>query len=957
MNRTFQRIQLFRILVCLMAFIITENAMGFGKNKVTYQSFSWITHETDHFQFYYYPEEKDLVPEVIRYFETAYSRISKELGSDITGKTPVILYKTHQDFKQTNIISEFIPEGVGGFSEPIKRRIVIPLEGPKKQLESLINHELVHTFQFEILFQNRFNRIAPVPAWIMEGLAEHLAADWDSTGRMVLRDAVINNAIPSLKQMESFDYLPSQYLGYKLGQSAMDYLRTTHGIDKLHRLLWEIRKTLKSQNYFEKAIKEVYNMTLNELSDLWSEDLRRRVIEIERRREGVTAFGERISDQPGYNRRLSPVYSPGGELISYIESGSDGYHIFRGTINREKKNRIIDNLTENLDYYRYRQIIMDGRPLSGNPWDDLLVYLSKREDKIYAQIIDPAAGGLIRSITIPEDQATSPALSPDANHIAYAAYLNGQSDIYILDLTTGISRNITQDSYVDETPYFSPDGQWLIYSTEREGQFDLYRVSTGSRMMEPVILSPGNETTPCWSPDGTRIAYISDRIDGINDPYIMELSSGQIQRIAAPSTGMFTPSWSPNNQNITLSYYYNLSEQIIVIPATRQVAIPEVAKDATPLGVDGETQYNMLPEAVPLGVMPESTAQLKDDPVKFRLIPDMALGMISYGSDNEFSMEGGVLMSDILGDHQFSLIGIRRGNRNGLMGTYLYLKNRIDYGVSLMNDSDYYYVFNPSRSLYEKVQWDYYSGILHSEYPFSTRYRAEFDIGFFQRNYDSDIPYYNDYDEKQLYIEPAFEGDSVIYRPLTTTWEAYSGHRFRFSTRIPIEVTDTFQNYWNSYFDYRLYLPLSKRSLIAIREWGIVSSGNETEYFGTGGFGTVRGYDYNTLVGTYLAISNVELRFPLIDRIQFPGNAGFSGFRGKFFMDAAAIWSKGQDPEWKFDDPDTSRELEGNLYGAAGFGINFWFIGVEWHFEWARRTDFSSFSGDWVYQWSIRRSY
>ncbi|MCD4653298.1 hypothetical protein K8T06_05130, partial [bacterium] len=142
-------------MLCVFFLVILQvsPAGAFGKNKVTYGDFDWHIHESEHFEFYYYPATIDLMPEIIRYFETAYTRISTDLGTDLSGKIPVILYRTYSDFKQTNTIQGFIPQGVGGFSEPIKRRIVIPLQSSREDMESLINHELVHSFQFEILFQ------------------------------------------------------------------------------------------------------------------------------------------------------------------------------------------------------------------------------------------------------------------------------------------------------------------------------------------------------------------------------------------------------------------------------------------------------------------------------------------------------------------------------------------------------------------------------------------------------------------------------------------------------------------------------------------------------------------------------------------------------------------------------------------------------------------------------------
>jgi len=274
----------------------------------------------------------------------------------------------------------------------------------------------------------------------------------------------------------------------------------------------------------------------------------------------------------------------------------------------------------------------------------------------------------------------------------------------------------------------------------------------------------------------------------------------------------------------------------------------------------------------------------------------------------------------------------------------------------MVRDTNFFYLYDSNKGYYIKVDREYDSGVLFAEYPFNTFLRAELRFGYILKRYDSQIPYYSDLDENYGYIEPALVGDTAGFKPLTQYWEPYRGQRFNLSVRFPVKFSSDDEDNINAYYDYRLYQPVSKRSLIAVREWGAFSIGDNPDVFGIGGYDTIRGYDFNTLAGNYFAISNVELRFPLVDVIRFPGNITIGAFRGKFFADIGAVWNKGQDKNWEFDDPDTVK-LEGNLFGSAGFGINFWLIGAEWHFEWARKTDFTSFGGDWVYQWSIRRSF
>jgi hypothetical protein len=955
--RSFVRRLLIAASLCVtFLLVLSSPAEGFGKNKVTYTRFDWKVHTTAHFEFYYYLDEPELMLEIITWFETAYARMSADLGTDLTGRIPVILYTTYSDFQQTNVLAGFIPTGVGGFSELLKRRIVIPLQGSKSDLESLINHELVHSFQFEIFFQNRLSRIAPVPMWIMEGMAEHLAADWDAYGRMVLRDAVINGNVPGLESLYTFNYLRNQYIGYKISQSAVDYIRKEFGMQKFREFLWEVRKTLRTREYVETAMKEIYELSLQEMSARWHDDLRRRVIEIERRRESISIFDSTVPVGRTEHRRLAPVYGIGNEVIHFLEAGRDGLHIYTGAVRESERDPLNLCLTCSLNGRKYRQIVTQGRPLSLNLNDGMLAYINKYENTHSIKILDPASSRLVTSYQLHEDSPASPAFSPDGRHIAYSAWSGLQSDIFVLDRETGTSRNLTRDPYVNRTPFWSPDGKYIVYSSERNGQFDLILLDVDSETTRVLVADPGDQITPAWSPDGKKIVYVSDQTDGVLDPHVLDMETMQSRKIAAPVTGCLLPSFSIDSEKVVMLYFLRGRERIIVVPADRKPVIPEVAAEAQPVGVDGEAYYSELSEAFTRVSVPQSVADIQADPVKFRLIPDYAVGMLSYGTSGDFFVEGGVVLSDILGDHRVEIIGRRRDNRSGLLAQYMYLRNRINYGALFMQDSNYYYLYNSQLGAYQRVAWDEYWGMFAINYPFSTYYRAELNVGYQHLEYESPISDFTNLNRRYAYIEPAIAGDTIQYKLMAGYPEIYRGWRFRLSTRIPVEAGDKFENYWNSRFDFREYFPLTDRSVIAARQWGIFSEGSQPQFYGVGGPGTVRGYGFRQMVGNRIVMTSTELRFPLLDHLIFPGGISFHGFRGKFFVDVAAVWTDDESFEWTFSNPEAPVR-DGSLVASYGWGINFWMIGVEWHFEWARRTDFKSTSGDWHYEWSIRRSF
>src|SRR5207245_2003244 len=88
----------------------------YGKNKVTYDTFAWRVYKSPHFEVYYYPEFEQHLARVVSYAESAYQKISSALKHEISSSIPIILYKTHSEFEETNLFAGFVPDGVAAFT-------------------------------------------------------------------------------------------------------------------------------------------------------------------------------------------------------------------------------------------------------------------------------------------------------------------------------------------------------------------------------------------------------------------------------------------------------------------------------------------------------------------------------------------------------------------------------------------------------------------------------------------------------------------------------------------------------------------------------------------------------------------------------------------------------------------------------------------------------------------------
>jgi hypothetical protein len=139
------------LLVVLVLAVAVPGAWAqFGKNKISYHDHDWQVYESPHFNVHYYPSVEPFLEEIVSYAESAYLSISKELDHELRFRVPLVVYKTHGEFLQTNITLSTLPEGVGAFAEPVQYRMVLPIDEPPDKLYKLIAHELTHIFQYSM---------------------------------------------------------------------------------------------------------------------------------------------------------------------------------------------------------------------------------------------------------------------------------------------------------------------------------------------------------------------------------------------------------------------------------------------------------------------------------------------------------------------------------------------------------------------------------------------------------------------------------------------------------------------------------------------------------------------------------------------------------------------------------------------------------------------------------------
>src|SRR5215210_5294485 len=257
----------------LTAFTAPAHAQffAFGQNKIQYRKLDWRIIRGPHVDLYYYAAEAELAPAALAYAEASYDTLAVQFGHAVAARIPLIVYASHTDFEQTNILPFTPPEGLLGATDFLKRRVAMPFRGNFSEFRHTLRHEMVHVFQLDLQSESYYqaprSRRFAFPLWWSEGLAELWSGGEDARDYMVLRELTLTGHLPEFKQLT---YVTGGIV-YPLGGRMHRWLADTYG-DWRAALMY---KELNRHDTFEDAIRATYGRSLDKLSEEFQLAMRR----------------------------------------------------------------------------------------------------------------------------------------------------------------------------------------------------------------------------------------------------------------------------------------------------------------------------------------------------------------------------------------------------------------------------------------------------------------------------------------------------------------------------------------------------------------------------------------------------------------------------------------------------------------------------------------------------------
>lgn len=245
----------------------------FGKNRIQYKRFEWLTIRSNNFEFNYYRSGDKIAQNAAKIAEGEYDRITELLGYTPFTSMKIFLYNSPKELEQSNIGLSAPTDLDGSILNLAKSRVQIAYTGNEDQFKQELVHQIARLFVYDMLYGGSLKEVLQssllltVPEWYMAGISAYISADNDNPlilDRM--RTVILKNKDKKIETIQGKD-------AEIIGQSIWNYIAVRNGKDNISNILNLTRIIRTEESSITSTLGVSYSRFLKEWREFYANSL------------------------------------------------------------------------------------------------------------------------------------------------------------------------------------------------------------------------------------------------------------------------------------------------------------------------------------------------------------------------------------------------------------------------------------------------------------------------------------------------------------------------------------------------------------------------------------------------------------------------------------------------------------------------------------------------------------
>ncbi len=516
--------------------------MDFGKNRVQYNDFYWNFYRFERFDMYFHSQSKELSEYASRVVKQNISQMEHFLDYPLENRIIFIVYSKLTNFRQSNIgLVSSSDQNIGGVTKIIDNKVFLYYTGDIKEFEQQIQGAIAEVIISEMFYGGNFrdrmasSALLELPEWYVKGLISFISKDWNIDIENKVRDGILNGNYEDLNNLTGMDAIYA-------GHSIWKFIAEAYGESIIPNIIY----MSKINRNYDSGFLFVLGVSLNYLTIEWIEHYNQKFKNTKKRNIPDIAP---IEKRPKRNHVYHEIkISPDKKHIAYVTNKKGKYKVWVYNTETGKKHRILKrgHALEQIPDYSFPI-------LAWHPTGELLAIITEVRGSIllsnyYVETKQLVSRALFdnsksRRKLFYYDKILDFSYSQSGLKFVFSAVQDGQTDIYVYNITANASERITTDMANDFHPRFINNDEQIVFCSNRMNDtltyskkttwdmqlsetYDLfvYDYKNRSNVLQRITTTPYiNETQPYAISENTY-TYLSDQ-NGIRNRQIARYDS------------------------------------------------------------------------------------------------------------------------------------------------------------------------------------------------------------------------------------------------------------------------------------------------------------------------------------------------------------------------------------------------------------------------------------------------